>query len=238
MTLNDITSSVYKLLQVESADQAALNSFLLMAYNESRKEAERTHDFELGKTVGYLTIPVGGTSWQTIKSSFVSDVPAGGDLKVKNILRGKVWDVSERMWGRAIIRNEDSVEQQDQDADYRANGMAFMTRTVLQRFGRNIEVRNETESSKHVKFWIDQWLSDYTSATDVTANPDFIVEHCHDWLMWKAVLWLNKFKQTFVFRQEGNLSEGTIEKAVAIAWDSVIAWDSFMHSTSDSGILE
>ncbi len=241
MTLAKLTSSIFKVLQVDAPDQAALYPYLLLAYNQVRKEAECKHDFQLGRSWGYLAVPVGGASWLTVKDAFSGGAPSGTDLKMKSIRHVKIYDSSTQVWGSIIVRNLETVLQAKQQASYISDRSgeqfgAFVSRGVITRHGNKLELSGATEA-KVLQVYGDFWLADYTDVTSVVENPDWFVEHCHPYLFWSTLLAMNKIEQTFVMRAEGNLTEQSIRTAQEAAWDSVVLWDTYLNGSSGSDIL-
>lgn len=244
MTLKKITDSVFKILQVESGDRATLLPFLLQSLNEVRKEAEGKHDFQLSESFGYLTVPVGGAPWLTLKPSFVSGAPSGTDFSVKNMLHTQIYDATAATWGSAIQRTAQNVLSARATADYEGGDEGvegvygvYRSRVLVIRTGANLEVDGATETKK-LKILCQKWLADYEDADSTTENPDFFIQHCHAYLKWATVLSMNKYEQTFVNRAEGNLSEASIRTALDSAWTAVELWDGMMHTGTDGGILE
>lgn len=56
------------------------------------------------------------------------------------------------------------------------------------------------------------WMDDYTEDTDT----DFFVQHGTQYMIWAALCELNKLVKQWVPRQEGNLSEPTKERDIAL----------------------
>jgi len=79
------------------------------------------------------------------------------------------------------------------------------------------------------KLSIIRWLAEYTSDSDT----DFITERAPDFMLWQAVIEVNKYWKQFAPRQEGNIDEEALAAQRDAALTALLRWDgSLTNGTS------
>jgi hypothetical protein len=232
--------AAYHEKEVADLTKGTVNLFLVAA-NNSRKKAEKLHDFELAKCTAQLNID--GVNGGDLRTATLPD----GFSSIKSVL-----DVSGLLWGGTFVpfdftSAEISIERDrneldtgmgiydnryPSDAQFEAGtGRATLVQrgNFLFRFPRANTVIDGEINPLVAYLECNGWLADYTQADvdDPDAAPkDFLLDVGFEYLQWCIIIELNKLFKTFVPRQEGNLSEP--EDMRKQAWADLLLWDSYL----------
>ncbi len=237
MTLTEIRTAVYALLQIPSGDQAGFDAHFLVALRQAQLKAQQSHDFVLCQGRGYLTVaPTTGSLLSGAKAGFSSEAPTGSTVSFKNIKRAKVrysatWlpatFMSQEAYDSLVERADRNVNSDERTglSDGTSDGyyLPLATRNVLTYEGGYIYTR-ET-ASVNVLLHGQLWLAPYA---DINAT-DFLVEYGHNWLMWEVALQLNAITGTWLPRNEGSHPIPTDNRDSA--WQALIGWDAYYNNT-------
>lgn len=237
MTLTDIRTAVYKLLQIPSGDQSGFDAHVLVALRQAQLKAQKDHDFVSCQGRGYLTVtPTTGSLLSSAKAGFSSEVPSGSTVSFKSIKRAKVR--RETQWQASMFMNQEHydtlLERSDRNVstDERYGSLSnpsddpllpFATRNVLLFEGGTVYTLES--SSVQAMFHGQLWLTPYA---DINAT-DFLVDYGHDWLMWEVALHLNTITGTWLPRNEGSHPMPTDNRDSA--WQSLVLWDEWMNNS-------
>lgn len=102
------------------------------------------------------------------------------------------------------------------------------TRNLILRDG--LTLYSLRTSSVNLQLWCYQWLAEYAS---FAAADDFLITYGADYLTWYAVLFMNKRTVNFVPRNEGSLTEDSIQGMMGAAWESLMLWDAGLKNNQD-----
>ena len=198
---------------------------LLDAINFARRQAEDLHDFHFAEATATLAITVTGKNLDL--AAIGSETPvklkkidtvflpvAGSELQPIEFISKDLWNMRiEAAIGRTSYSSTATLE---------SLGFNQSWATAYQD-GRNLYLGPVTMFTFPVTATVDcvRFLPDYTASADT----DAFTVNAPDYLVWSAVLEVNKKWKEFVSRQEGNLDEAAIMERKNAALASLIQWD-------------
>lgn len=235
MSLSTLKDSVYSLLNVASADQAALDTLTLMLFNQSRLTAERNRDWNLANGFAYLRVTAStGSLLSAATDGYTSEAPSGSSISLKTAKRVEARINTE--WVPVSLKENEAQKEWDdrfQQLNTFPYGYPTAFPAVPVAVDNNFHVwwhggRFFTNATTDVDLRIygQTWLTAYAS---FAASDDFLITYGNDWLMWSTVIALNHRTQTFLPRQEGSLDVASPRAMRDEAWESLILWDAYMN---------
>lgn len=215
----------------------------LVAANNARKKAEKSHNFNEARCTAILDID--GVSGGALVDAVVS--PTGVFSTVREILTisglRNAGDFVPLDFTRPEVNQErDRYELELSDEFWPSNRYPSDSQ-VLNRTGNAALVLrggsiyrfpqiSGTAGGEPLTVYIEGygWLNDYTETqldNDVDgAAEDFLIDHGFEFLQWEIIIELNYIFHTYVFRQEGNV--GSPDKKRDEAWADLIRWDTYL----------
>lgn len=234
MSLATIRAAAYDLLQV-SAPTAADDVTTLALLNQARLWAEKNHDFNLTKTVAYLTVTAEtGSSLATAQAGYSGSAPSGAVVPIKKVRKIKTRDTTQNVWVRGEYMSLDLYEslqyRQDRAVPYGGYPSDYEETMVILPETRNLVYHDGDtvyvpgDENVDVQLRVYKWLASYAT---IGATDDFLITYGEDFLMWYVVAMFNHKKGTFVPRNEGSIGPESPFAQLDRAWQALVLWDTY-----------
>jgi len=228
-TIAQIRDVIYGYLQkTTTLEKAELTvgsmDLVLVALNNARKFAEMAHDWSFVEAECFVT-----TSSRTLSPSTDTVWDA---VWTTATLVGTNTSVSVRAWrdwglyfeGVRIplnVNTKRGILTREMEMKSRANRNRYQgsTDTLIKPgrvevviTGSRVKLVPAVSEATTLYFDCFTWMDDYTEESDT----DFFIKHGAQYMLWASLCELNKLVKQWVPRQEGNLSEPTKERDIAL----------------------